>query len=263
MVHTLKALFSHRRAAAWDAFSGREDGAVKLIAHRGLTDRAPENTLAAFRAAGESAVFGIETDVHRTKCGAFVVIHDETTGRVADSDLRVNRSTLSDLRALTLHMPNGKEDGEWRIPTLSEYLAVCKEYQKAAFIELKYGMSKEDIRALIEEVHAADYLKETAFISFTFSYLVFLREELPKTPLFHLTTEVSEKEIRDLVFHRIGISLLWESLNAKAAARLRAAHIPTGVFTVDDEHTARRLSRLGATYITTNRLTEVNGKSEK
>ena len=245
-------LFS-RRAHVHEAFSPMSQGGVKLIAHRGLCTHAPENSLAAFVAAGEADFYGIETDVHRTRDGQFVTLHDDSTGRVADRDLSVKRSALKELRSLTLRMPDGTASDTFRIPTLKEYLAVCKKYRKAAVIELKYGLSKEDIHDLVAEIKRAGYLKETVFISFTFSYLTTLRELLPDQPLLHLTAEASEKELHTLTAHRIGIDLSHHALSCEAAQKLRAAHIPIGVFTVNDPETAQRMITLGAEYLTCDR----------
>lgn len=73
-----------------------------MIAHRGLSGIEKENTNAAFIAAGNRSYFGIETDVHKTVDGKFVIIHDDTTGRVAIDDLEVEKSTFETLRKLSL-----------------------------------------------------------------------------------------------------------------------------------------------------------------
>ena len=69
-----------------------DKNATRMIAHRGLSGIEPENTNAAFIAAGNRSYFGIETDVHRTADGKFVVIHDDTTDRVCEEDLSVENS---------------------------------------------------------------------------------------------------------------------------------------------------------------------------
>ena len=58
-------------------------GSTKMIAHRGLSGLETENSIQAFIAAGNRSYYGVETDVHVTKDGKFVVIHDDATGRVA------------------------------------------------------------------------------------------------------------------------------------------------------------------------------------
>ena len=83
---------------------------VKLVAHRGLSGIETENTCAAFIAAGNRDYYGIETDTHRTADGAYVVIHDDRTGRVAFEDIPVEASTLEQLQAVALKAPDGSAD---------------------------------------------------------------------------------------------------------------------------------------------------------
>ena len=83
-------------------------GNVKMVAHRGLSGIEQQNTCAAFVAAGNRDYYGIETDVRKTADGAFVVIHDETTERVADEKLAVATSTLEQLQAIRLNDKDGK-----------------------------------------------------------------------------------------------------------------------------------------------------------
>ena len=63
---------------------------VKMIAHRGLSGIEKENTNAVFAAAGNRSYFGMETDVHITKDGRFVIIHDETTNRASLKKYKIN-----------------------------------------------------------------------------------------------------------------------------------------------------------------------------
>ena len=70
----------------------------RIIAHRGASHDAPENTLAAFRLAWEQGADGVEGDYYLTKDGEVVCIHDATTGRTGDRDLKVASSTLAELR---------------------------------------------------------------------------------------------------------------------------------------------------------------------
>ena len=73
-----------------------------MVAHRGLSSIEPENTLSAFVAAGNRSYFGIECDVHVTKDGKFVVIHDAETGRVAKENINVEESTFEEVRKMVL-----------------------------------------------------------------------------------------------------------------------------------------------------------------
>ena len=73
---------------------------VKVIAHRGVSGLERENTCASFVAAGNRSYYGIETDIHKTMDGNYIIIHDDTTGRVAIDNLEVEKSTFETLRAL-------------------------------------------------------------------------------------------------------------------------------------------------------------------
>ena len=66
---------------------------VLMVAHRGVSGLEPENSIPAFIAAGNRSYYGVETDVHVTGDGKFVVIHDDHTGRVAGDNLCVEQSS--------------------------------------------------------------------------------------------------------------------------------------------------------------------------
>ena len=71
----------------------------RMIAHRGLSGIETENTAAAFVAAGQHPYFGIETDVHRTVDGKFIIIHDDNTKRVAGDEMIVEKTTFETLKS--------------------------------------------------------------------------------------------------------------------------------------------------------------------
>lgn len=75
---------------------------IKVWAHRGASGYAPENTMDAFRKAIEMKADGIELDVHLTKDGEVVVIHDEVLDRVSDGTGRVQDFTCNELKSLIL-----------------------------------------------------------------------------------------------------------------------------------------------------------------
>lgn len=111
---------------------------AQLIAHRGASSEAPENTPAAFDLAWRQGADGLETDFRLTRDGRVVCIHDATTGRTADRDISVADATLEELRRLDMGIRKG---GQWRgerIVTLEELLERLPAGKKL-FIELKSG----------------------------------------------------------------------------------------------------------------------------
>jgi glycerophosphoryl diester phosphodiesterase len=94
-----------------------------LIAHRGESADAPENTLAAFRLAWERNVPTIELDVHLTKDGEAVICHDADTKRTAGTKLVIKDTPLADLRALDAGKWKAPRWAGEKLPTLAEALA--------------------------------------------------------------------------------------------------------------------------------------------
>ena len=123
-------------ALALSPFSSGGEGIPKLIAHRGASANAPENTLSAFRMAWKEGADGIEGDFYLTADGEVVCIHDDKTKRTANGNLPVKTSTLAQLRALDYgSWKDPKFRGE-KIPLLSEVLDELPP-GKWLFLEIK------------------------------------------------------------------------------------------------------------------------------
>src|SRR5512137_114803 len=105
---------------------------TQIIAHRGGPAYAPENTLAAFRHAITLGVDWLELDVHLSRDGEVVVIHDETVNRTTNGVGRVADLSLAELRALDA----GAGGGE-RVPAFTEVLTLAKEAGVGLLVELK------------------------------------------------------------------------------------------------------------------------------
>ena len=108
---------------------------VQMVAHRGVSGLETENTASAFVAAGNRSYYGIETDVHRTADGQFVVFHDDNTQRVAGDAMVVEETTYETLRSLRLKVDHnllavpGSAIGDIReIFTHEQALAQCAGY---------------------------------------------------------------------------------------------------------------------------------------
>ncbi len=123
------------------------------IAHRGASDKYPENTLIAFERALELQAEAVECDVHLSADGEVVVIHDPTVDRTTDGRGEVAAMTLEELRRLDAGVRKHPRFAGQRIPTLSEVLEVVRG-RAQVFIELK-GTSPELPRRLVEVVRAS------------------------------------------------------------------------------------------------------------
>lgn len=124
----------------------------RIVAHRGASHEAPENTLAAFKRAWALGCEGVELDVRLSKDGEVVVFHDETTLRIGGVDRPVEEQTLAELRAIDVGAwKHIRYQGE-RIPTLAEALATIPG-GRTMFVEIKSG--KETAPAVAKVVKDA------------------------------------------------------------------------------------------------------------
>jgi len=227
---------------------------VQMIAHRGLSGLERENTCAAFVAAGNRSYFGIETDIHKTKDGQFIVFHDDSTLRLTDLDWNVEERTLVELRALRLRDTDGKIRGDLLLPTLPEYIRICKKYEKTAVLELKNPFQRKDIVAVVETIRQEGWLKNTVFISFDLGNMSHLRKLLPEQPLQYLVKELTEEAKANLLKYALDLDIKYSNLTADQVEELHRMGRKVNVWTVDDPKIAVLLVQMGVDYITTNIL---------
>ena len=235
-----------------------EKGSVKMIAHRGVSGLERENTVPAFLAAGNRSYFGVETDIHRTADGRYVVIHDETTSRVTRGAVNINVEESSYDAVKDIVLPD--KDGstmrqDIRIPLLGEYIHICKKYDKTCVLELKNAFSREEIREIIAIIREYDYLDKVIFISFVLANCLTLRDLLPQQPVQWLTAkELTEELMQTLEEQRLGLDSYYKVLSRDVIDRLHAAGLKVNCWTVDDPQWAADLIAMGVDYITTNIL---------
>ena len=153
------------------------DGMKKpwVIAHRGASGHAPENTLAAFQRAVELGAGFIETDLHLTRDARFVAIHDDTLERTTNGRGRVHDFTLAELRELDAGLWFDRQFSGERIPTIEDVLAFSQKHDVIFYLDAKYnaawGMHHSLVGALRDSQNAA----RTVVLSFDPSVLEALR----------------------------------------------------------------------------------------
>ncbi|MBQ2956785.1 MAG: hypothetical protein IJE08_10020 [Clostridia bacterium] len=230
-------------------------GNVLMVAHRGLSGIELENTASAFVAAGNRSYFGIETDVHRTGDGKFVVIHDDTTKRVGIDNLVVEETTYDTLRALQLADKDGvRGRNDLRIPSLLEYTQICKKYGKISVLELKNHFEPADIDAIIDIIRNEGWLDETIFISFDLDNLIYLRSVLPEQPAQYLIGTFTDDLLDILVKYNLDLDIYYKTVTL-TPERIKAVHDAghkVNVWTVDILEDAERMIEYGVDYITSN-----------
>ena len=234
----------------------KQGTAVKMIAHRGLSGLERENTCAAFVAAGNREIyFGIETDVHCTSDGQYVIIHDDNTARVSGQDMVVEETDMQTLRDLHLMDMDGETTrGDLVPPTLEEYIRICKRYDKVAVLELKNVMPEEHICGIMETVKKLDYLDRMVVISFKRDNLICLRKHYPNQAIQYLVATWKEEYLDVLKEYRFGLDMHHPVITPEIVQQVHEAGLEVNCWTVDTPEDAARMIACGVDYITTNIL---------
>jgi glycerophosphoryl diester phosphodiesterase len=152
---------------------------VLVIAHRGASGHAPENTLGAFKKAVAMGATFIETDLQLSRDARFVAIHDATLNRTTNGQGIVHDMTLAELRRLDAGSWFGSEYTGERIPTLEELLAFSKKNDVVFYLELKPGGSWGGEHALIGALRESGEIPRSVVISFDATVVLNLRKIEP------------------------------------------------------------------------------------
>ena len=236
-----------------------------IIAHRGASHDAPENTLAAFQLAMEQGADGCEADFYLTGDGHVVALHDADTKRVAGQKLLVKEAPLEQLRSLDVGSWKAARWKGEKMPTMEEVLAAVPEGKKI-FIELKSGA---EIVGPMAKIIAASALspEQIAIISFHADAVAECKKQLPHLKAYWLCRFKKSKDgkrpptVDEVIatLQRTGADALDaeavpKRFNEAFINRLReAGYGEFHVWTVDEPRVARFYRRLGAASITTNR----------
>ena len=140
---------------------------MKVFAHRGASGDYPENTLLAFKKASELDIHGIELDVHKTKDGQLVVIHDEDIQRTFNGKGLVKDFTLSEIQEFTCRKFEFIENEDCKVPTLQDVFELFKDTDTVINVEAKtdeihYELEK-DVLDLINEYNLRNRVLISSF----------------------------------------------------------------------------------------------------
>lgn len=226
-----------------------------LVAHRGLSGIETENTNAAFVAAGNRSYYGVETDIHRTADGRFVVCHDNDLRRVAGVNVPVETTTLAELQSIVLFDTDGTKNREdLRVSVLENYIGICKKYGKHCVLELKSDFTDEEIEKIIDIVKGYDYLENVTFISFIYSNMTKIRKVCPAQSVQFLFSKFDDEIIERLTAAKIDVDVYYKALTKEILDLLHANGLKVNCWTVDDAEKAEELVEWGVDYITSNIL---------
>ncbi|MBQ6164259.1 MAG: glycerophosphodiester phosphodiesterase [Clostridia bacterium] len=230
------------------------NGDIRATAHRGYSSIAPENTLPAFRLAGEYGFWGAECDIHLTSDGVWVVSHDTTIDRMTDGEGAIADMTYEELMSYTIDAGSNIADyPDLKTPTLVEYLDVCKEFGLHCVIEIK-DIPSGDYGSLARILNAREEKDRFVIISFDRNVLLAVRPLMPETPMYLLESPATQSGIDFCLVNGIdGIDFSYIT-DEETVRAIEDAGLRTMVWTVDDLKTAETYYGWGVRDITTNSL---------
>lgn len=238
--------------------------ALDIIAHRGASHDAPENTVASARLGWSQDADAVEIDIYLSRDGHIVVLHDPDTKRTTGMPGRVTELTRRELRALDA---GAWKEARWkgeRIPDLAEIVKTVPA-GKRLFIEIKCG---PEILPELQHVLRRSRLTpaQTVIIGFGYETMVEAKRRFPDFAVYWLSsfrqdpaTGRHSPTVDELVRRAKGGGLTGISvqhrgpIDAGFVRTVKAAGLECHVWTVDDAGAARQLQDAGVDSITTNR----------
>ena len=237
-----------------------------IVAHRGASGQAPENTLPAFKLAWEQGADVVEGDFQLTKDGHIVCVHDRDTKRVSGEKIIVKDSTLAELQRLDVGSFKGAEFKGTRIPTIAEVFELVPE-GKTIFIELKSG--KEIVPQLLKDLKKSELDNDQiVVICFDADVLLEISRKAPEIKLSWLVNFKKGKdgEIQPQVntafkilklIKADGIGTSKKFVDEEFIKRVHSLGYKHHVWTVNDLPTARNFQQWGTRSITTDFPAEI------
>ena len=241
-----------------------------IIAHRGASAHAPENTLAAFRMAMVVGAGGVEFDVRLAKDGVPVVIHDGSLLRTAKLKAKVSELTSKELSEVDVgswfnRRFRAKARPEFEsetVATLEQSLTLLKDFNGQIYIELKAGAGnfRELSKAVCDVVHDSPLLPQIIIKSFKLASIPEVKHRLPGVQTAGLfgvdvMTMIRRREHIVTLASEFGadrISVHHSLVSTKLAIRAVEAGMPITVWTVDDPSWLTRHKKIEIHALITN-----------
>ena len=225
------------------------EGTVGVTAHRGDSSRAPENTLAAFRAAIDAHADYSELDVQRTRDGEVVVLHDGDLMRMAGDPRKISELTMEDLAGIDVGTKYGAAFRGEHVPTLVAVIGLVRGHMKLN-VELKYNGPDPGLAgAVVDILRRENFLDQVVITSLDAAALKQIKAIEPR-----LTTGLIVTEAMGDVSRADADFLSLNSARATPAVIHRAHSVgkKVHVWTVNRTEVMLRLIERGADNLITN-----------
>jgi glycerophosphoryl diester phosphodiesterase len=231
----------------------------EIIAHRGYSARAPENTLASLGMALDVGATSLEWDLHTAACGTPVLFHDTMLGRTTNGVGPIRRRPLGQLQALDAGSWFSPDFAGEKIPSQADALEHVGGRVTRIYQEVKGYREMEDLDRMISLTAEAGLLDRTVFMSHDWIVLNRLRDSAPDTELGYLVASLDhfqnalDRAVLDgRAFLNLELGIALEEPSVVTAAV--EDEVVVGIWTVNDVDSAQTLYEAGASRFTTNEV---------
>jgi len=228
---------------------------AEIIAHRGASLRAPENTYASAVRAWELNADAVEVDIRITGDSRVIALHDFSTLRTTGKHIPVSSAHYTDIESLDAGSYMSEVYSGEQIPLLTDLLKTVPD-GKRIFLEWKDYSA--DPSLLTDLLLKTGFQDRCAVISFNLDALTKIKKELPETPCYLLKLACPEEKLAAeiLMLKRYslnGLDLYHPSITEHTIKSLHEEGLSCIAWTVNSLHTARKLTAWGIDGITTNK----------
>lgn len=235
---------------------------MELLAHRGESFIAPENTLAAINLAWEKGATAVEIDVHLTLDHKIVVSHDNNTARCGGIDLAIRDTDSAELRKLDVGKWKGEQFAGEKLPFLDEVLATIPIGGKI-LIEVKCG--PEVLPLLRDALDASGKRTQVVVISFNIDVVADSKKVLPDVAAYWLRSPAKDPGTAaylpygdDLISTALakgldGLDLHYAMVTKEYAAAIKSAGLALWTWTVNDPVELKHQAEIGVDGLGTDR----------
>ncbi len=168
---------------------------------------------------------------------------------------KIRECTFAELRSLQLKdTDDTTERKDLFIPSLQEYLVICKKYSKQAILELKGPLTDKQVEEIVQIVDDYGWLTHTTFISFAKEFLLCIRKAYPQASVQFLTGYCTDEDVAFMISQKMDADLHYKCITKSVVKRLHNANLKVNCWTVNTVMDAKSAQTAGVDFITTNIL---------
>lgn len=216
------------------------DAYIRNIAHRGLSAVAPENTLPAYRLAKKNGFNYAETDIMFTSDGVPVLLHDTTINRTSNGTGSISQMTFNQVRQYDFGSWKSSEYAGTQIPSLAEFLDLCRHIMLFPILELKAdgGYTDAQVQQVVDMVEEYGLKGKARYTSFSANYDSLLKTYDPDASLEFIQTSASTSGIETCQSlktdtNEVIYTAPYNTMTDAICEAYRDANIPIGTWTID------------------------------